>query len=261
MLIIAILLGIMIHFCVPLYAYQQSSHRPSHRSALHSFTDSQPQRSDQHSKKDLYHRSLQILSTAMMITSFSSISHALDIPPFPSRGYQTKSGLKYFELNEGDGASPRYGQLVSFHYTGYFRSDANSKLEIFDSSLLNYGKEPFLHKHGNGRVIRGIDEGLHTMKVGGKRRLIIPKSLGFTEIGVGPVPIEAGKRRRLSKLLDQVEADKGELVYDIELVMVAEDENDQGYYDDIPVSQEEVRELVRKAMSVDTGKLLQEKPK
>lgn len=197
----------------------------------------------------------------MMITSFSTISHALDIPPFPSRGYQTKSGLKYFDLKDGDGSSPRYGQLVSFHYTGYFRPDSNSKLEIFDSSLLNYGKEPFLHKHGNGRIIRGIDEGLHTMKVGGKRRLIIPKSLGFTEIGVGPVPIEAGKRRKLSKLLDLVEADKGELVYDIELVMVAEDENDQGYYDDIPVSQEEVRELVRKAMSVDTGKLLQEKPK
>lgn len=150
---------------------------------------------------------------------------------------------------------------MSFHYTGYFRADPTSKLEIVDSSLLNYGKEPFLHKHGNGRILRGIDEGLHTMKVGGRRRLIIPKSLGFTEVGIGPVPIDAGRRRKLSKLLDLVDADKGELVYDLELVMVADDENDQGYYDDIAVSQDEVRELVRKAMTVDTEKLLKEKPR
>ena len=241
-------------------SYRHLSDRSSSRTTVHSHSDSRPQPIGQYSKKILSDASLRILTT-VVITSFPSISHAIEIPPFPSRGFQTKSGLKYFDLSEGDGASPRYGQLISFQYTGYFRPDPNSKLEIFDSSLLNYGKEPFLHKHGNGRIIRGIDEGLHTMKVGGKRRLIIPKSLGFTEVGIGPVPIEAGKRRKLSKLLDLVEADKGELVYDIELVMVADDENDQGYYDDIPVSQEEVRELVRKAMSVDTGKLLQEKPK
>lgn len=175
---------------------------------------------------------------------------ALDIPPFPSKGYQTKSGLRYFDFYEGpaDLPTPRYGQLVSFYYTGYFRGNPSAKLDLFDSSYLNYGKEPFLHKHGNGRVLRGIDEALHTMRVGGKRRIIIPKSLGFTEFGVGPVPVDPQMRRKLGGLLDLVEADKGELVYDVELALVADDENDQGYYDDEAVSQDEVRQLVLKSL-------------
>lgn len=201
------------------------------------------------------------LTTTILPLLATSVS-AIEIPPFPAKGYQTKSGLKYFDFQEGDGVSPRYGELVTFFYTGYFRADPTAKLEAFDGSYLNYGKEPFLHKHGNGRVLRGIDEGLHTMKVGGKRRVIIPKTLGFTEFGMGPLPIDPGRRRRLGKLLDFVEADRGELVYDLELVMVAVDENDQGYYDDVPVTQEEVRSLVLKSLNPELiDKLIKNKPK
>ena len=174
------------------------------------------------------------------------------------RGFQTKSGLKYFDLVEGTiGESPRYGDLVSFYYTTYYKpSVSDSSLDFIDSSLVS-GKKPFLHKHGNGRIIRGIDEALHTMKVGGKRRIIVPKSIGYTELGLGPLPEDGNRRRKLGGLLDLLEKDQGELVFDLELVMVAEDENDQGYYDDVAVSQEEVRQLVLKSLKSNTADFME----
>ena len=149
--------------------------------------------------------------------------------PTPNKGFQTKTGLKYFDFVEGkEGSSPKYGQLVSFHYTGYYRATPESRLDLFDATFSPTSKQSFLHKHGNGRVIRGIDEALHTMKVGGKRRVIIPKNIGYERFGMGPVPTEPSDRRKLGKLLDLLEVDKGELIFDLELVLVADDENDQG---------------------------------
>ena len=89
------------------------------------------------------------------------------------------------------------------------------------------------------------------MKVGGKRRIIVPNSIGFTEFGVGPIPVEPKQRRKLGNFLDLLEAGKGELLFDLELVMVAPDENDQGYYEDEAVSQEEVRQLVLKSLKAN----------
>ena len=59
--------------------------------------------------------------------------------------------------------------------------------------------------------------------------LIVRSFVGYTELGLGPLPTDPSRRRRLGQLLDLVEADKGELVFDLELVLVADDENDQGY--------------------------------
>ena len=182
----------------------------------------------------------------------AAFAASFDAPPTPNKGFQTKSGLKYFDFVEGTtGKSPKYGQLVSFHYIGYYRATPQSKLDVFDSVFSPASKESFLHKHGNGRVIRGIDEGLHTMKVGGKRRVIIPKNIGYDKFGMGPVPTEPKDRRKLGKLLDLLEVDKGELLFDLELVLVADDENDQGYYEDEPVTQDEVRKLVLKSMDTE----------
>jgi len=170
----------------------------------------------------------------------------------PTRGFQTKSGLKMFDLREGTiGPSPRYGQLVTFHYTSYYKASPESPLDVIDSSYLTPGRQPFLHKHGNGRVVRGVDEALHTMKVGGKRRAIIPSSIGYTELGLGPLPIDGKRRRKLGDLIDLLIKDQGELYFDLELLLVADDENDQGYYDDQPVTQEEVRQLVLKSLGAD----------
>lgn len=104
------------------------------------------------------------------------------------KGFQTKSGLKFVDLLDGiPNTKPKYGQLVTFHYNGYFRPAGGGDLELFDSSYLE--NQPYLIKHGNSRLIRGLDEAIHTMNIGGKRRAIIPNSLGYKEIGLGPVPI------------------------------------------------------------------------
>ena len=170
--------------------------------------------------------------------------------PTPDKGFQTKSGLKYFDFKEGNvDVMPLYGQMVVFHFTGYYQPSPNQPYELFDSSYLSPKKSPFLHKHGNGRICRGIDEGLHTMKVGGKRRVIIPKSIGYTDFRTGPKPLQPKYRKRLGDIIDLVNADKGELIFDLELLLVANDENDQGYYDDSAISQQEVRQLVLKSLT------------
>lgn len=91
----------------------------------------------------------------------------------------TASGLKYADLVVGTGPSPQTGQLVSVHYTGTL---LNGKK--FDSSL-DRGK-PFDFRIGTGSVIKGWDEGLMSMKVGGKRKLTIPAALGYGRAGRPP---------------------------------------------------------------------------
>ena len=192
---------------------------------------------------------LSSLGGGSLVAYGQTASASQQPPAAPLRGFQTKSGLRYFDLVEGSlGESPRYGDLVSFYYSCYYRPPGdNSALEFIDSNPL-----PFLHKHGNGRVIRGIDEALHTMKVGGKRRIIVPKSIGYNEFGLGPLPEDGSRRRRLGALLDLLDKDQGELIFDLELALVAEDENDQGYYDDEAVSQDEVRKLVIKSLQANS---------
>jgi peptidylprolyl isomerase len=91
----------------------------------------------------------------------------------------TASGLKYVDLAEGDGASPQRGQTIAVHYTGTLENGTK-----FDSSV-DRG-EPYEFRIGTGAVIKGWDEGLMTMKVGGKRKLIIPPNLGYGAQGNPP---------------------------------------------------------------------------
>jgi FKBP-type peptidyl-prolyl cis-trans isomerase len=90
------------------------------------------------------------------------------------------SGLRYADLVSGTGASPAAGDQVEVHYTGWLENGTK-----FDSSV-DRG-QPFVFPLGAGRVIRGWDEGLATMKVGGKRRLVIPSALGYGDRGAGRV--------------------------------------------------------------------------
>ena len=89
-------------------------------------------------------------------------------------------GLKYEDLKVGTGAKPRTGQVVVVHYTGWLTDGKK-----FDSSV-DRGK-PFEFPLGQGRVIKGWDEGVATMKVGGKRRLTIPPDLAYGSRGAGGV--------------------------------------------------------------------------
>lgn len=90
----------------------------------------------------------------------------------------TASGLKYVDVVVGKGASPAAGKTVKVHYTGTLENGKK-----FDSSVDR--KEPFSFTIGVGQVIQGWDEGVMTMKVGGKRKLIIPSKLGYGARGAG----------------------------------------------------------------------------
>lgn len=92
----------------------------------------------------------------------------------------TSSGLQYIELAVGTGEAARAGQTVIVHYTGWLENGKK-----FDSSV-DRG-QPFSFPLGAGRVIKGWDEGVQGMKVGGKRRLIIPSNLGYGARGAGEV--------------------------------------------------------------------------
>lgn len=96
----------------------------------------------------------------------------------------TPSGLQYEDTQEGTGASPKTGQTCVMHYTGWLFEN-KTKGKKFDSSL-DRG-QPFEFPIGQGRVIQGWDEGVATMKVGGKRTLVIPPSIGYGARGAGGV--------------------------------------------------------------------------
>ena len=92
----------------------------------------------------------------------------------------TKSGLNYEELQVGNGDEAKPGDTVEVHYTGWLKNGTK-----FDSSK-DRGR-PFSFALGAGRVIKGWDEGVAGMKVGGKRVLIVPPSLGYGARGAGNV--------------------------------------------------------------------------
>jgi peptidylprolyl isomerase len=96
----------------------------------------------------------------------------------------TSSGLQITDIKVGTGATPQTGQICVMHYTGWLYING-IKGKKFDSSV-DRG-EPFEFPIGRGRVIRGWDEGVATMKVGGKRTLIIPPALGYGANGAGGV--------------------------------------------------------------------------
>jgi peptidylprolyl isomerase len=93
---------------------------------------------------------------------------------------KTKSGLEYRDIKVGEGQSPRPGQTCVVHYSGWLWEGA--KGQKFDSSV---GKDPLSFAIGKKKVIAGWDEGVATMKVGGKRELLIPPDLAY---GAGGFP-------------------------------------------------------------------------
>lgn len=93
---------------------------------------------------------------------------------------KTATGLEYEDIREGEGASPQHGQTAVVHYVGTLTNGSK-----FDSSR-DHGA-PFEFPVGMGRVIKGWDEGVATMRVGGIRKLTVPASLGYGPRGYPPV--------------------------------------------------------------------------
>ena len=93
---------------------------------------------------------------------------------------ETATGLGYVDIVEGAGARPKTGDSVSVHYTGWLKSG-----QTFDSS--HDRGQPLVFPIGRCRIIKGWDEGVGTMRVGGKRKLVIPAHLGYGDRGASSV--------------------------------------------------------------------------
>ena len=101
-----------------------------------------------------------------------------------SKMQKSPTGLQYEDVKAGSGAQPKAGQTCVMHYTGWLWENG-AKGKKFDSSV-DRG-QPLEFPLGQGRVIKAWDEGVATMKVGGKRNLLIPPSLGYGARGAGGV--------------------------------------------------------------------------
>ena len=124
---------------------------------------------------------------ALALSLAPVLGYGADLPASPPATAQgqtvtTASGLQIIDTETGTGASPQPGQICVMHYTGWL-SENGAKGKKFDSSV-DRG-QPFEFKIGLRQVIPGWDEGVASMKVGGKRTLIIPPALGYGAQGAG----------------------------------------------------------------------------
>ena len=123
--------------------------------------------------------SLTLLSAVVGVTpAFSQWTGDSPVPA-NQKVVKTPSGLQYYDMEVGKGPSPTPGSNVTVHYTGWL---LNKKK--FDSSLDR--NDPFTFPLGARKVIAGWDEGVATMRVGGKRRLVIPGNLAYGPAGAPP---------------------------------------------------------------------------
>lgn len=119
-------------------------------------------------------RLLSFFGALLLMTASASAAETVTTP----------SGLKYTDQVVGTGPAPKSGQTVNVHYTGWL-DEGGKQGQKFDSSR-DRG-QPFSFPLGQGRVIKGWDEGVASMKVGGRRTLVIPAELGYGTRGAGGV--------------------------------------------------------------------------
>jgi FKBP-type peptidyl-prolyl cis-trans isomerase len=131
----------------------------------------------------MIHRLTVLEGTVLAVLCLGSFAFAADKPKDQKGGGQavtTESGLQYVDLVVGTGRQAELGDTATVHYTGWLANGTK-----FDSSLDR--KQPFSFRVGAGQVIKGWDEGVRTMKMGGKRKLIIPPDLAYGSRGAGSV--------------------------------------------------------------------------
>jgi peptidylprolyl isomerase len=121
-----------------------------------------------------------VASTGALAAATSTVATAQTV----GKTVTTPSGLQITDTKIGTGATPKPGQICVMHYTGWLYQ-GGAKGKKFDSSVDR--KEPFEFPIGKQQVIAGWDEGVATMKVGGKRTLVIPPTLGYGARGAGGV--------------------------------------------------------------------------
>ena len=138
--------------------------------------------------EQLLARQIESLTHALIVLALLGTSAAAIVSPADAqtagKSMTTPSGLQIIDTKVGTGASPKTGQICVMHYTGWLYENG-AKGKKFDSSV-DRG-QPFEFPIGTHRVIAGWDEGVATMKVGGKRTLIIPPALAYGSNGAGGV--------------------------------------------------------------------------
>ncbi|KAI0565058.1 amine oxidase [Gracilaria domingensis] len=162
------------------------------------------------------------------------------------RGFQTISGLKFFDFSVGDGPTPQWGDILNIHYVLYTIKPSGDALVKHDSTY-DRGNHGYLIHHGNGEHVLGLEEALHTMRAGGKRRAIVPLRIGYSKSGFAPIPL---KFRRRKAFIDAINSGDGTVVFDIELRTISKDPDDRGYYTDITPTDEEIIQIFEEQRGV-----------
>nr|UXY88369.1 fkbp-like protein [Cryptomonas curvata] len=129
----------------------------------------------------------------------------------------TNNGLTSITYLNGEGPTPKWGDFVKINYVIYLL-DKNNNIQKIDSTYERY--TPFTFRHGSGQVIIGIEEAIHNMNTGTKKRVIIPDNLGYISLNLGPVPPLDINRHKLFKQEKNETLDNKQLFVDIELVKI-----------------------------------------
>ena len=163
---------------------QSRKRRTGQRTHTRGTTVAAQQRSEaRHAKQ----KRTRVIAAVIIVALLAAAAAYMFVPGLPGGAgaeVTTRSGLKYTDLVVGTGPSPRAGQTAVVHYTGTLTDGTK-----FDSSL-DKG-QPYSFALGTGSVIKGWDEGVATMKVGGRRKLVVPPALGYGATGNGTIPPNA----------------------------------------------------------------------
>jgi FKBP-type peptidyl-prolyl cis-trans isomerase len=168
---------------------------------------------------------------------------ASDPDQTPQVGYVTPSGLRYFDFKVGTGDKPKWGDWVEVDYALYTITPAGDALVMADTTFNRSDRSLILH-HGNGEAILGIEEALHSMRQGGRRRVIIPPTMAFSTPGLLPYPLKDGQRRKFFQAMNDT---GGTVVADLEILQIMPFPDEHGYYSDPTPSPEELKEIFTKA--------------
>jgi len=177
-----------------------------------------------------------------------SSSGAFKEVPFEERKLvTTASGLRYTDFRLGMGAVPAWGDLLAIRYVTYTLDPKSNGRGLVKHDSSYARKTNYTMHHGNGFQMQGLEETVHTMRVGGVRRVIIPPHMAYVSSDVGPLPEWTYARRKLNKALQE----SGEfVVMDVELVGVKPIPDTHGYYSDLaPTTPEELSKVILDAMN------------
>lgn len=189
--------------------------------------------------------------------AFFGVGSRGEFPPLPSEKFTDASGLEWYDYVVGKGPEPQFGQVVILRCNAYVlqssapapASGGGNTVPIPYASTFT-DDSVLMYKLGNGRYIRGLDEGVRRMRVGGKRRLVVPSSLGYDRgVILGPKPLKTRAVNRFKEALKGMGND-GRILLDVELVDAFTDEADPGYYEDTDLEPKLLEEILQREKEI-----------